>query len=520
MKLIEKTINQVFKKRVIETPDKIFIRYEGHAYTYKMVDTITTNFAKIMMKEGVQKGDSVGLTGINTDNFIFLFLSIEKIGAKAVLINSYYKVKELKECIKIANIKYLFFADIKDHRVELKTKLEEDSERLGVRVYTAYSDYGTWMSYNYESEEIDVEIDVFSTAVVLFTSGTTSTCKGVILSHYSLINNAREIVYKMRWKAKDVLCLTVPLFHCFGISVSFLCSIIAGMEIVILDKFRTVNVCKAIEKYRCNVLNGVPSMFLAMIKNKESKNFDMNSLESGIIAGSPVSQKEYLSICKYLNMKKLQRSYGLTEASPCVTISDYDDSLLKKSNTEGKVIDNVEVSIIDIETKKECNIGQWGELIVRGYNVSKGYLGCEKNNSSIISKEGLKTGDLGYFDEAGCLYIVGRIKNLIIRGGENISPIEIAKVINNFDSSLRVQILGVESDVLQEEIVAFFEGKRDLEKEEKLKEYLEDNLSKYKNPAYFFYIDKFPKLATGKVDERKLKEISKANIKRMANKRI
>lgn len=510
MKLANKTIIGVFEDRVKKSPDNIFLRYNGHAYTWKMVDNITTNFAKIMLKEGVTPNDSVGLTGINTDNFIFIFLAIQKIGATAVLINSHYKGKEIKECIQIAKIKYFFFADIEDHRVELKTELEQESGKNGYKVYTAYSDFDTWMSYNYEDENkfCFADIDPNKTAVVLFTSGTTSKSKGVQLSHYSVVNNAIEVSSKMKWTQNDKLCLTVPLFHCFGITISLLTSIISGMEIIVLEKFRTVNVCQAIEKYRCTVLNGVPSMFLAMLKNPKFHSFDLSTLESGIIAGSPITQAEYVNICKQLNMDKLQRSYGLTEASPCITISDYDDTILKKSNTEGKVIDHVQVEIRDIETGNLCPEGCWGEICVKGYNVTQGYLAGDHATYTAIQPDGyLNTGDLGYFDEDGYLYIVGRIKNLIIRGGENISPVEIEEYINRYDNNLNVFVLGIKSEVLQEEIVACIEGEENKAKEEGLKEYLNNNLSKYKIPAYFIYMKKFPETPTGKVDERKLKEI-------------
>ncbi|WP_101772207.1 class I adenylate-forming enzyme family protein [Peptostreptococcus faecalis] len=513
MELINMTISECLEKRASETPDDIFIRSGKEIFTWETIDSIATKVAYLLTEQGIKKGDKVGVLGVNTASWVISFFAIQKLGAVAVLINSHYKEKELIDCIEISELKYLFYTTSNDNDYYRDTisALRKDRKTKHVKFYNMEHSYIEWINILSrdvsENHTLPDKIDPKDTACVLFTSGTTNLCKGVKLSHYSLVNNAREMVLQMRWNISDVMCLVVPLFHCFGISVSLLGSVIAGNSVTLVDKYKSLSVYESIEKHKCSILNGVPSMFLALVRNEHFKDYDLSSLKSGIIAGSPVFKDDYIHICEKLDGMKLQTSYGLTESSPCVSISDYNDPIEKKAISAGKIISNVEVKIMDLDTKEECQLGEVGEIYVKGYNVTSGYMSKDPVICDAVQPDGwLKTGDLAYKDASDYLYIAGRRKNLIIRGGENISPGEIEKYIKEVKKGLQVLVFGKKSEVLQEEIVACIEGKEDLELVNQIKEYLDKNLSRYKMPKYFVFMEHFPKNATGKIDEKKIKE--------------
>ncbi len=515
MELINMTVSKCFRERVKKTPNNIFLNHGKEAFTWSCVDKITDKVAKVFLEQGIKKGDRIGIVGVNSASWVIAFLSLQKIGAVAALINPCFKEKELIDCIKIANIKHMFYTNLcGDNSADKVMKNIKNSRDVsGIKIYNIEKTYQEWMKLAErkvcKEMEIPEQEDSNELACILFTSGTTNNCKGVMLSHYSIVNNAREVVKQMRWNENDRMCLSVPLFHCFGITVSLLTTIIAGMSISLIHKYKTMHVCKVIEKNKCTVLNGVPSMFLAMIKNPQMEEYDLSSLKSGIIAGSPIYENEYLEICSKLPGIKLQTSYGLTEASPCVSIADYDDDLHKKAKTSGKIISNIDVKIIDLNSHQECKSNEVGEIYVKGYNVTKGYLASDPVVCDAVQEDGwLRTGDLAYLDDDGYLVVVGRRKNLIIRGGENISPVEIEEFIKEVKNGLEVFVFGVKSEVLQEEIVACIEGKQNLEMIKKIKEHLDKNISKYKIPSYFVFVEKFPKNSTGKINEKELKKIS------------
>jgi len=520
MILLNNTISDIFESRVESTPEGIFLRDGEEVFTWKNVNNITNNIMLFLLEKGIRRGDKVGIYGVNSPSWIIVFIALQKMGAVAVLINSCYREKELYDCIKIASINHVFYTnESSDAGCGFTvSKLKSRETLRNISFYNIDHIYEEWKKVKagkckpiLDSFEKPVYTD---TACILFTSGTTNICKGVVLSHYSLVNNAMEVCSKMKWSSEDVMCLVVPLFHCFGITVSLLTSIIAGMSIIILDKYKTVSVCEAIEKYKCTVLNGVPSMFLAMIKNTEFSKFKLSSLKSGIIAGSPVYKEDYIDICSKLRGIRLHTSYGLTEASPCVAIADYGDTVEKKSISAGRIVDNVSVKIIDIETGKECDMGEIGEIFVKGYNVTNGYLSSDPVVCDAVRPDGwLKTGDLGYLDEDNYIYIMGRRKNLIIRGGENISPQEIEECIKGFNRKIEVKVMGVKSEVLQEEIVAVIEGEEDEKFVVDVINYMKDIISSYKIPKFFVFLDAFPKNATGKIDEKALKELVNEKLK-------
>lgn len=518
MELRDITIGECLNERADKTPSGVFIKHEDAIFTWKCVNDITNKVAMVFMDHGIRQGDCVGIYGVNSVSWVMTFLALQKIGATTVLINSHYKEKELLDCIEIADIKFLFHGRSNEGDAYEPVLGKVRDKKPGLEFLAMERSSHEWAAIaDLEGMPNLPVIDSKDLACILFTSGTTSICKGVKLSHYSIVNNAMETASEMHWSSEDSICLSVPLFHCFGITVSLVASIVSGMAIFVLDRYRSLNVCQAIEKHRLTVLNGVPSMFLALVKNPEAKKYDLSSLRSGIIAGSPIFKEDYLEICSHLKDMKLQPSYGLTETSPCVTIARYGDSKELKSVSAGKVIDHVEIKIVN--NKSLCQAGEIGEIHVKGYNVMQGYITKSSEVCNALQPDGwLRTGDLGYLDEKGHLYIVGRRKNLIIRGGENVSPREIEACIKEAESGIHTVVFGMESEVLQEEIVACIEGREDPELEEKIRAYLAANLSKYKVPKYIVFLEEFPKNATGKINEKKLKELATGILKEISSK--
>ena len=513
MKLIEKTISECLEERAAQSPKDIFLRYNDETFSWRCVDMVTRQMALLLYDKGVRNGDMVGLMGVNSASWVISFLALQKLGAGTVLINSHYKESELMDCIEMTEMKHLLFTFPGEDKSEYMDSLRNNVRSGNLNIMCIDKTFSEWKSLScdhlYKHRDFPKpHRNPHDTSIILFTSGTTNSCKGVKLSHYSIINNALEVAHLMKWSDQDKLCLTVPLFHCFGVTVSLLTSILCGMELVILEKYRTVEVCRNVQDYGCTVLNGVPSMFLAMTRNKRFKDFDLTGLKSGLIAGSPIYPEEYKKVCSLLPNMKLQTSYGLTEASPCISLAEYDDDIDKKSISAGKIIDNVTVKIVNLSTGDVCKTGEAGEIFVKGYNVTSGYLSNDPVVCDAVRPDGwLKTGDLGYLDSEGYLYIVGRRKNLIIRGGENISPNEIEEYIMRVQQDTDVKVIGIKSDVIQEEIVACIEAERDEEKLKQTIEYLKDNLSAYKMPEHFIYFDEFPRNPTGKINEKELRKI-------------
>ena len=265
-------------------------------------------------------------------------------------------------------------------------------------------------------------------------------------------------------------------------------------------------------------MNGVPTMFLAMLRNKFRDRFDLTSIKSGVIAGSQIFPQDYKDICEMFKGINLQPSYGQTETSPCVTICSIDDPIDVKANTVGKVIPNVEIRIMKKNSVVPCGKNVEGEIQVKGYNVMQGYISNPEETKAAFTEDGwLKTGDLGYIREDDNLVVTGRFKNLIIRGGENISPVEIEKAIKEVLDNQDVKVLGVPTIVLQEDIVACIEEKEDEELREKIMNHLKETISDYKIPQKIFFIEDMPRNSTGKINEKVLKDKVMADM--MRNKR-
>ncbi len=520
MIFFKKTIGQILNSKVLKTKDEIALIASDGEYTWQDVSDITNFISKEMMDIGIKKGDYVGIIGKNSESWLFHYLAVVKIGAVAVLLNTRFTGNEIKKCIALTETKFIFYSENNEER-----SYEEDFHQMlypnsTVRYYREMErSFQQWQQISAEGNEIKIEPfeDYDAVASVLFTSGTTGNSKGVQLTHYNLLNNSFAMKEKMGWDKSDIMCIAVPLFHTFGITGCVLAMIHASGKMHLLKSTRTIDICKDIEKYKCTIMNGVPTMFLAMLRNEKCKKYNLKSINSGIIAGSQIFPQDYIDICSMFDNINLQPSYGQTETSPCVTICDKDDTMEIKANTVGKVIDGVEVRIMkkDSDEASGCNVE--GEIQVKGYNVMKGYVANTQETQEVFTQDGwIKTGDLGYLREDGNLVVTGRFKNLIIRGGENVSPIEIEAAIKEIIGQYEVKVLGIPTVVLQEEIVACIEGENREELKEIIYKRLQENISDYKIPKHIFFMKEIPRNSTGKINEKVLKNKIIAEIGAMA----
>ena len=348
---------------------------------------------------------------------------------------------------------------------------------------------------------------------MLFTSGSTAAPKGVMLCHQSLLRNAEAMRDAMGWGEADRMCLAVPLFHTFGITAGILACILSGASMEILPYYRTEAVWNAVEEKHCTILNGGPSRFLAMVRKEGYRGRDGSSVRSGIIAGSAFSAEEYQEIKGKFSGMDLRPSYGMTETSPCVTIVRQGSEKEILEGSCGLPIPGVRVRII--RSGSECACGESGEVQVKGYNLMQGYFDSPEETARAFTEDGwLHTGDLGYLDQRAALHISGRMKDIIIRSGENISPAEIEEELDQFPGVQRVKVVGVKASVRQEEVVACMKMQEGITLDpDAVQAFLAPRLSAYKMPTYIIQLDCFPETASGKPDIKAIREMAEEAIR-------
>lgn len=531
MKLKNITIGQVLLDKLETMADENAIEYENVFYTWKELDEISNKFAIKFLDYGIKYNSHVAIWSTNTPNWIVTYLALAKIGAVSVLINPKYKERELSQILEYSDVQYVCYGDFcEDENYEdvVTSLMEKNVGKIKQYIYIGQNKSSKCGKTHILEEltssdmerlrEAESKVTPQHIASMVFTSGTTSMPKGVILTHYQLMNTSREAAEQMRWTKEDKMCIALPMFHCFGLSVSFFASLHKGFCMYLLPGFHTSYVLKCVDLYKITILNGVPSMFLALLNNSERKKYDLSSLKSGIIAGSTVFKEDYIKICRELNFVKLQQSYGQTEASPSITFNDYNDSFDIKCVSVGKVIPNVELKIVSLgEDERELKPYETGEIIIKGYNVMQGYYKRPDENCKKLKNGWLYTDDIGYVDKYRNLYITGRKQEIIIRSGENISPKEIEDVIIKYPDILQVKVFGIPAPVVQEEIVACIVSDDTKMQINNLKEHLKKYLANYKIPKYIYNFKKFPLNSNGKVNVKQLKEEIQLRISKEEN---
>jgi fatty-acyl-CoA synthase len=538
MQLIEQTLGGYIEKWAFETPDKDFMVYadRGLRFTYSEFNKRVDRLAKGLLYLGIRKGDNVGIWATNVPDWLTFTFATAKIGAVLVTINTNYKVHELEYLMNNADLHTLCLIDgfrdgdyvgmVNELVPELKTsergflKSEKFPFLRNVIFIGPEKHRGMFNTQELillgehiddtELEDAKLDVDPYDVVNMQYTSGTTGFPKGVMLTHVNILNNGYWIGECQKFTAADILCLPPPLFHCFGIVLGVMAVLTHGATVVPIEAFDPLVVLASVQKEKCTALYGVPTMFIAELNHPMFSMFDLSSLRTGIMAGSPCPIETMREVIDKMNMSEVTIAYGLTESSPVMTQTRTDDSLAVKVGTVGRELPLVEVKVADPETGEELPVGQQGEMCCRGYNIMKGYYNNPEATGKIIDKEGwLHSGDLGVKDADGNYRITGRIKDMIIRGGENIYPREIEEFLYQMPEIKDVQVAGVPSPKYGEEVGAFIilhEGKNITE--EDVKDYCRGKISRFKIPKYIFFMKEFPMTASGKIQKYKLREMS------------
>ncbi len=536
MQLVERTLGQWLEHWAEETPDKEYIVYSDRnlRFTWKQFNDRVDDMAKGLISVGVEKGTHVGIWANNVPDWLTFLYACAKIGAVYVTVNTNYKLSELEYICKNSDMHTLCitngdrdsnFVDIVYKMLpELKTCQRGHLEskhfpKMKNVVYIGQEKFrGMYntaevllLGENEENtclNEAKKQITCHDVVNMQYTSGTTGFPKGVMLSHYNIANNGYLTGEHMKFTAADKLCCCVPLFHCFGVVLASMNVLTHGCTQVMVERFDPLIVLASIHKERCTAVYGVPTMFIAELHHPMFDLFDLSSLRTGIMAGS-LCPVELMKQVEEKMFMKVTSVYGLTETSPGMTQTRIEDSFDVRCNTVGHEFEFTEVKVLDPETGEECPLGVQGEMCNRGYNTMIGYYKNPEATAEVIDKNGyLHSGDLGIKDPDGNYRITGRIKDMIIRGGENIYPREIEEFLYKLPGVKDVQVAGIPSKKYGEAVGAFIilhEGV-DIQYSD-VREYCMDKIARYKIPKYIFFIDEFPMTGSGKIQKFKLKEL-------------
>ncbi len=535
-KLWSITVGNLLSKIAEKYPNDTAIKYTDRYFvrTWKEFNEEVEKIAKGFLSIGIRKGDHVAIWATNTPEWILTLFATAKIGAVLVTVNTNYKVFELEYLLRQSDTKALVMSqgfkdadyvkilndlcpDLKDSKPNEYTNSSlpflksviitgENTPAGMMNFKELYIDADDAITDLYN--EISANLEPHEVINMQYTSGTTGFPKGVMLTHYNIINNGKCIGDNMKFTHEDKLCIPVPFFHCFGLVLAIMACITHGSQMVPIEYFSPIKVMEAIESESCTAVHGVPTMFIAMLEHPEFKRFKFSKLRTGIMAGSPCPIKVMRQVVDEMGMNEITICYGQTEASPVCTQTNTDDSLELRVSTVGRVMQGIEAKIVNPETGETCGPGVPGEFCARGYNIMRGYYKMEEATRQAIDEEGwLHTGDLAIVDENGYYKITGRIKDMIIRGGENIYPKEIEEFLYTVEKVKDVQVIGVPSKTYGEEIMACIILKEGVEMtEQEVKDLVKASMARHKVPSYVAFVDSFPMNAAGKIMKYKMRE--------------
>ena len=535
--LSERTLGQWLEHWATATPDKEYIVYSDRdlRFTYEQFNRRVDNLAKGLIAIGVKKGSNVGIWATNVPDWLTFLYATAKIGAVLVTVNTNYKQSELEYLCENSDMHTLCITDgtwecdYVDMTYKMLPELRQcerghlQSERfpcmknvvyIGMEKYRGMFNTAELLllGSNIDDDtllEMKRNVNCHDVVNMQYTSGTTGFPKGVMLTHYNIANDGYYTGEAMGFTAADKLCVCVPLFHCFGVVLATMNCLTHGCTQVMVEKFDPLVVLASVHKERCTALYGVPTMFIAELNHPMFSMFDMSSLRTGIMAGSlcPIELMKQVSEKMYMTITSV---YGLTESSPGMTHTCLSDTFEQRCTTVGRDYPHVEVKVLDPDTGEECPVGVQGEMCCRGFNVMKGYYKNPEATAEVIDANGfLHSGDLGVKDEQGYYRITGRIKDMIIRGGENVYPRESEEFLYHMPGVKDVQVAAVPSKKYGEEVGAFIILNNGVKMQpEDVREFCRGKIARYKTPKYVFFVDEFPLTGSGKIQKFKLKELS------------
>ncbi|MDO5288296.1 MAG: AMP-binding protein [Pseudomonadota bacterium] len=544
--LIEQTIGAFFDAQAARYAEReaLVVVHQQRRYTYRQLQTDSLRLASALLKTGLQPGDRIGIWSHNNAEWVLMQLATAYAGLVLVNINPAYRTAEVEYALNKVGCKALvtmpsfktsnYIAMLRELAPEWahhtpgqlqSAKLPQLQNAIWIDVPGQGEEQPGFMRFSDLLKTGDAQDPRLAQVARLlhpqdainiqFTSGTTGFPKGATLTHRNILNNGFFIGEAMRLTEADRLCIPVPLYHCFGMVLGNLAVLTHGGCIVYPnDAFDALSVLQTVQAEKCTGLHGVPTMFIAELDHPRFAEFDLSTLRTGIMAGSPCPIEVMKRVQRDMHMGEVTIAYGMTETSPVSCQSSTDTPLDKRVSTVGLVQPHLEVKIIDPETGAVVPVGTAGELCTKGYSVMQGYWGDEARTREAIDAEGfMHTGDLATMDEEGYVNIVGRIKDMVIRGGENVYPREIEEFLYRHPQVQDVQVVGVPDQKFGEELCAWIVPKPGQTlTEDDIRAFCKGQIAHYKVPRYIKFVDEFPMTVTGKIQKFKIRELMKQEL--------
>ncbi len=512
MELLDTTLGQALEDAAQHNPtgDAIVSRHQGLRLSYRDLQREAERTARGLWRLGIRSGDRVGMWAPTCAEWVYLQVATARIGAVLVNVNPAYRTYELRFVLRKSGMKAIFLLerDARARYLDVLAEARRGEDLPLAHVILLENDSWTSMLEN-GCDPAPIAAATGDVVNIQYTSGTTGTPKGVLLTHRNLLNNAYLISRTLRFTEHDRLCCPVPLYHCFGCVMSTLVCIVSRMALVLpAPHFDALATLEAVQTERCTALYGVPTMFIAELEHPRFRAFDLRSLRTGIMAGAPCPVDVMRRVVTDMHCSEITIAYGQTESAPVVTMSSPSDDFETRVSTVGRAMPETEIKIVIPHSGTMVEINQRGELCARGYMVMKGYDGDPEATARTIDSEGwLHTGDLATMRADGCFHIAGRIKEMIIRGGENIYPREIEEFLHGHPKIADVYVTGLPDERLGETVLAWIKLKSgETATEDEIREFCRDRIAHFKIPQYIRFVDAFPMTVTGKVQKFRIRE--------------
>jgi fatty-acyl-CoA synthase len=522
--LLGQTIGDNLRETVRRFPDReaLVSRHQGLRYTYAALDEAIDQVGRGLLELGIERRQRVGIWSPNCAEWILVQYATARLGAILVNINPAYRTSELEYVLHHSGCRTLISAP-SFKTSDYRAMIEEVRPGLTGLREVIYVGSAEWDALLVAGDAVDqdrllareAELNFDDAINIQYTSGTTGFPKGATLTHHNILNNAYFMGRACGYTEEDRVCIPVPFYHCFGMVLGNLGCTTHGATMVVPEAaFDASAVLETVEAERCTSLYGVPTMFIAELDHPDFAGFDLSSLRTGVMAGSPCPVEVMKRVVSSMHMAEVTICYGMTETSPVSTQTAADDTLDRRVGTVGRVHPHVEIKIIDPATGSVVPRGQSGEFCTRGYSVMLGYWDDEERTADAVDPTGwMHTGDLATMDEEGYINIVGRIKDLVIRGGENIYPREIEEFLYGHPDVADVQVIGVPDARFGEELMAWVKLRDGAElTEDQVREFCRGRIAHYKVPRYVRFAAEFPMTVTGKIQKYKMREMAVAEL--------
>jgi fatty-acyl-CoA synthase len=516
--LIEETIGQRLRAAASAAPDHeaLVVRHQDVRLSYSELDARVDELARGLLEAGLETGDRVGIWSPNNLEWVLTQFATARIGVVLVTLNPAYRTSEVEYALRQSGVRLLVAAssfktsDYESMVGEIAGNCPalERTVFIGSQGWDGLIAGATSVSLD-DVEQRSSQLSSDDPINLQYTSGTTGFPKGATLTHRNILNNGYFVGAGCEYTSQDRICIPVPFYHCFGMVMGNLGAISHGATMVIPDEaFDALSVLETCEAEACTSLYGVPTMFIAQLEHPDFEKFDLSSLRTGIMAGSPCPVEVMKQVIERMGMSEVTICYGMTETSPVSTQTGADDDIERRVSTVGQVHPHVEVKVVDPDSGEIVPFGEPGEFCTRGYSVMAGYWDDPEKTAGSIDTEGwMHSGDLATMDDAGYCNIVGRIKDMIIRGGENVYPREVEEFLFSHPDVADVQVIGVPDEKYGEEICAWVQLRAGSTLDsEGVREHCRGKIAHYKIPRYVLIRDGFPMTVTGKVQKFKMRD--------------